>query len=102
MFEYKSSGSEGSSNRVIITVLGKDKVGIIAGVSVVLAENNVNILDISQTILQDMFTMVMVCDITYCKVEFGALKDRLEGKGREIGVQIQVQHEDVFKFMHRI
>ena len=102
MQEYKSSGSEGARSRVIITVLGKDKVGIIAGVSVVLAENNVNILDISQTILQDIFTMVMVCDITNCKVEFGTLKDRLEGKGREIGLQIQVQHEDVFQFMHRI
>ena len=102
MPEQKVAEGEGTGNRVIITVLGKDKVGIIAGVSAVLAENNVNILDISQTILKDIFTMVMVCDIVNCKVEFGILKDRLDDKGRENGLQIQVQHEDVFQFMHRI
>lgn len=94
-------GDQGG-NKVIITVLGQDKVGIIAGISAILAENGVNILDISQTILQDIFTMVMLCDITKCSIEFGALKAGLEGKGEELGVQVQVQHEDVFKFMHRI
>jgi len=102
VFDYKLSNIDGAGKRVIITVLGQDKVGIIAGVSTVLAENGVNILDISQTILQDIFTMVMVCDIGRCKIDFGALKEELEGKGREIGLQIQIQHEDVFRFMHRI
>lgn len=89
-------------NKVIITVLGQDKVGIISGISAILAENGVNILDISQTILQDIFTMVMLCDISKSSIEFGALKAGLDGKGEELGVQIQIQHEDVFKFMHRI
>ncbi|MCL4441459.1 MAG: ACT domain-containing protein [Eubacteriales bacterium] len=102
MYENKLSAEEGAGNRVIITVLGQDKVGIIANVSAILAENNVNILDISQTILQDIFTMVMVCDIRHCKVDFGILKDRLDKKGREMGLQIQIQHEDVFQFMHRV
>lgn len=102
MFEHRPGREEGAGKRVVITVLGKDRVGIIAGVSTVLAENNVNILDISQTILQDIFTMVMVCDIRNCKIDFGTLKERLEGKGEELGLQIRVQHEDVFQFMHRI
>lgn len=102
MFENKISSEDSSCNRVIITVLGEDKVGIIAGVSTVLASDKVNILDIHQTILQDIFTMVMVCDMGRCEIDFGALQDKLEEKGHELGVQIQIQHEDVFKFMHRI
>ncbi len=102
MSEHILSKNDEPGNKVIITVLGQDKVGIIAGVSTILADNNVNILDISQTILQDIFTMVMVCDIRNCRVDLGTLKEKLEVKGREIGLQIQVQHEDVFKFMHRI
>jgi len=99
---HQISNGNISGSRVIITVLGQDKVGIIAGVSTVLAENNVNILDISQTILKDIFTMVMVCDIEKCQEDFGTLKEKLEAKGRELGMQIQIQHEDVFQFMHRI
>lgn len=102
MNENKLADADYSSNRVIISVLGRDKVGIIASVSAVLAQNGVNILDISQTILQDIFTMVMVCDIKNSIVSFDVLKDKLENKGLELGVQIQVQHEDVFQFMHRI
>lgn len=102
MVEHVLSRQDESGRRVIITVLGQDKVGIIAGISAILAENNVNILDISQTILKDIFTMVMVCDIAKCKIDFGALKEKLEAKGVEIGLQIQIQHEDVFQFMHRI
>lgn len=102
MFEHSLAKNEGSGNKVIITVLGQDQVGIIARVATILAENNVNILDISQTILKDIFTMVMVCDIEKCVIDFGTLKEGLEGKGRELGLQIQIQHEDVFQFMHRI
>ncbi|MBC7076393.1 MAG: ACT domain-containing protein [Syntrophomonadaceae bacterium] len=88
--------------RLIITVLGYDKVGIIAAISTILAENNINILDISQTILQGFFTMVMVVDSAESKVDIAELRDLLDQKGREMELQITVQHEDIFKFMHRI
>ncbi len=88
--------------RAIITVLGHDRVGIIYGISGVLANNNVNILDISQTILKEFFTMVMVVDVSQSLVEFAELKEQLAGKGKELGLQVNLQHEDIFKFMHRI
>lgn len=90
------------SSRVVVTVVGKDKVGIIAGISNVLAEYSANILDISQTIMQEFFTMIMIVDITECQVDFNTLKEKLEEKGQEIGVKVSAQHEDVFQFMHRI
>lgn len=90
------------SSRIVVTVVGKDKVGIIAEVANVLADLNANILDISQTILQDFFTMIMIVDIGQSNVEFNVLKEQLSTKGEEIGVKISAQHEDVFQFMHRI
>ncbi|NLW24535.1 MAG: ACT domain-containing protein [Clostridia bacterium] len=91
-----------SSSRIVVTVVGKDKVGIIAEVANVLAQNNANILDISQTILQEFFTMIMIVDISQCVVDFNTLKEKLEQTGEKIGVKIMAQHEDVFQFMHRI
>ena len=91
-----------SSSRVVVTVVGMDKVGIIANVTNVLAENNANILDISQTILQEFFTMIMVVDIADAHVDFNTLKEKLAQKGEEIGIKISAQHEDVFHYMHRI
>lgn len=88
--------------RAIVTVMGMDKVGIIAGVASTLSAHNVNILDISQTILGEFFTMIMIVDIKNSTVSLQMLQDILRGKGEEIGVQINVQHEDIFKFMHRI
>lgn len=88
--------------RAIVTVMGKDKVGIIATVSTTLSANTVNILDISQTILADFFTMIMVVDIANSNISLQELQQVLQEKGDEIGVQINVQHEDIFKFMHRI
>ncbi len=88
--------------RVIITVLGHDRVGIIAAIANILASSNINILDISQTILQGFFTMVMVVDISSSAVELGELRDLLTAKGREMELEITVQHEDIFRFMHRI
>jgi len=88
--------------RIIITVLGHDKVGIIAMVSAILAEAGINILDISQTILQGFFTMIMVVDIRSSKIDIVELRDVLAAKGEEMQLQITVQHEDIFKFMHRI
>lgn len=88
--------------RLIITVLGHDKVGIIAMISAILAEAGINILDISQTILQEFFTMVMVVDTSGSRTDIVALRDVLTRKGEEMGLKITVQHEDIFKFMHRI
>ena len=90
------------SNRVIITVLGKDTVGIIAGITGILAEYKVNILDISQTIMQEFFTMLMVVDLGNSTIDFNLLLDKLEEKGLELGVKVNAQHEEVFEFMHRI
>jgi len=88
--------------RAIITVIGKDRKGIIAGVSTVLADNGINILDISQTIMQGYFTMMMLVDLSDMKFSLAELSPLLEAEGRELGVSIKVQHEDIFQSMHRI
>ncbi len=88
--------------RAVVTVIGVDKTGIIAKTSGLLANNDINILDITQTILQDLFTMVMLVDIDKSKIGFGELSKQLEELGAELGVEIRVQHEDIFKSMHRI
>ncbi len=90
------------SNRVIVTVIGEDKVGIIANVSTLLAEANANIVDISQTTLREFFTMIMLVDMEKATVPFDELKRRLNAKGEAMGLKIDAQHEDVFKFMHRV
>jgi ACT domain-containing protein len=82
--------------------VGQDRIGIIAGVTNVLADARINILDISQTIMQEFFTMILVADMTESTVELGELKERLAKKGEELGVQILAQHEDAFRYMHRI
>jgi ACT domain-containing protein len=92
----------GEPEKIIITVLGHDQVGIIAKISTILASNNINILDISQTILQGFFTMVMVADISASKLDVGNLKKMLQEQGGPMNLEITVQHEDIFKFMHRI
>ncbi|MCL5057250.1 MAG: ACT domain-containing protein [Actinobacteria bacterium] len=88
--------------RAVITVIGKDRVGIIAGVSTILAGCNVNILDLSQTIMQDVFTMIMLVDISRSSVSFAGLSDSLDAKGRELELSVRIQHEDIFSSMHRI
>lgn len=88
--------------KTIITVVGKDTVGIIAKVCTYLAENKVNILDISQTIVQDYFNMMMIVDAGKSDKAFGQLSDEIKSIGDEIGVQIRVQQEDIFNSMHRI
>ena len=94
------SGS--GSQRIIVTVIGEDKVGIIAGVATILAGAGANIVDISQTIMQEFFVMIMMADIEKASVPFEELKRRLNAKGEEMGLRIDAQHEDVFKYMHRI
>lgn len=88
--------------KTIITVVGKDAVGIIAKVCTYLAENNVNILDISQTIVQGFFNMMMVTDANESPKDGGQIAEELEALGKEIGVVIRCQHEDIFNMMHRI
>ena len=88
--------------RAIVTVIGKDKPGITAAVSTALAQKNVNIEDISQTIVQGTFTMIMLCELENAKVSLLELKKELQEKGQEIGVSIHVQHEDIFNAMHKI
>ncbi len=88
--------------KAIITVVGKDQVGIIAKVCTYLAEAQINILDISQTILQGYFNMMMIVDTSSANDEFSILADQLSVLGDEIGVNIKLQHEDIFNKMHRI
>ena len=88
--------------KAIITVLGKDKVGIIAKECTFLAEREINILDISQTIVQGYFNMLMIVEMTESDERFMAMADGLDKLGDEIGVVIKVQHEDIFNSMHRI
>ena len=88
--------------KAVITVVGKDSVGIIAKVCTYLAENKINILDISQTIVQEYFNMMMIVDYSKLEKEFLAAANELENIGENIGVIIKVQREDIFDMMHRI
>ena len=88
--------------KAILTVLGKDKAGIIATVATILAQNNINIEDISQTVMQGYFTMIMLVNLENSAISFGELQELAAKKGEEIGVKIMVQHEDIFNSMHRV
>ena len=88
--------------RAIVTVIGKDQVGIIANVCSLLAADGVNILDISQTILQDLFTMVMLVDLSGCGRPFNDVPKLLREDGEKHGLAIRIQREDIFEAMHRI
>lgn len=88
--------------RIIITVVGEDKVGITAKITGVIAECNVNILDINQTLLQDIFTMVMLCDIQDCNCDFDIFQQKLDDVARELAMKIHAQKEEIFSYMHRI
>lgn len=89
-------------NRTIITVIGKDRVGIIARVCTFLADNNINILDINQSIVQGFFNMMMIVDAQNTEKDFSILVEEIEKVGDELGVKIKMQHEDIFNIMHRI
>ena len=89
-------------NRTIITVVGKDTKGIIAKVCTYLADNDVNILDISQTIVQEYFNMMMIVDMQQMSKPFTEIAERLNRLGEEIGVQVKCQREEIFDMMHRI
>ena len=88
--------------KAIVTVLGKDKVGIIADVAIVMEKYGVNICDISQTLMQDYFTMIMLVDLATSTVDFATLQRELKEEGEAIGVDIRIQHQELFDSMHKI
>lgn len=88
--------------KAVITVIGKDMVGILAKVSNICADCNVNIEDVSQSILQDMFCMIMMAETSNCTIPFSEFSDKLSMYGDENGLAIHVMHEDIFNSMHRI
>lgn len=88
--------------KAILTVIGRDKPGIIASVSGVLAENDINIEDISQTIMQGFFTMVMLVGLDNSKIPFDEFCKKMKELGQETGVEIYAQHEDIFNSMHKV
>ena len=88
--------------KAVVTVVGKDRVGIIANVCQELANYNVNVLDISQTVLQDYFTMMMVVDVTNANLPLSLICQQMYAKGQEMGLSIRVQREDIFEAMHRV
>ena len=88
--------------KAIVTVIGKDRVGITAAVCALLAQHNINILDISQTVLQDYFTMVMLADLENCSLSFAELTEKLSALGAEMDIAIRIQREDIFNAMHKI
>ncbi|MBQ2245341.1 MAG: ACT domain-containing protein [Oscillospiraceae bacterium] len=88
--------------KAIVTVVGKDTVGIIAGVCTELAAYQVNVLDISQTVMQGYFTMMMVVEVSGCTVPLAELCRAMDAKGQQMGLSIRVQREDIFEAMHRV
>ena len=88
--------------KIVISVLGRDRVGIIAMVSTVLAENEVNILNLDQTILDGFFNMIMTADMGGAKISLKELQEILRSKGEAIGLEIRAQHADIFQVMHRV
>ena len=93
---------DNTKNKVIITVVGKDTVGIIAKVCTYLSEGSVNVLDISQTIVSGYFNMMMIVDMANATAPFAEISDQLDALGEEIGVTIKCQKEEIFEMMHRI
>ena len=93
---------DNTKNKVMITVVGKDTVGIIAKVCIYLSEGSVNVLDISQTIVSGYFNMMMIVDMANATASFAEISDQLDALGEEIGVTIKCQKEEIFEMMHRI
>lgn len=97
-----ASANPTSNERAIITVLGSDRSGIVASVAEALARHDINILDISQTILQGIFTMTMLVDLSSADADFSVVQDELATRAQKLGVQITMQREEVFRFMYRL
>ena len=92
----------GNDDLAVVTVIGADKPGIVAGITRVLAEHNVNIVDISQTVVRGIFSMIMIIDLSTGDVELPQLREELLNEGRRLGVEVSVNHIDVFKAMQRV
>jgi len=90
------------ATRIIVAAFGKNRPGVVAAITAVLAENNCLIQDISQTIMQEFFSMIMVVDISGCSLDFSALRDRIQATEAQLGMKVYVMHEDIFRYMHRI
>ncbi len=88
--------------KAVLTIIGQDKVGIIARVSNVLAECNINILDINQTVMREYFTMIMLTDLTDVNVSFADVQNKLEAVEKDLGMNIRIQREDIFTKMHEV
>ncbi len=99
--QTKEAGTP-QTGRAIITIIGSDRVGIIDGIANVLADANVNILDISQSVIREFFTMIMMVDLAGSAISFHALSERLTRKGQELSVRVEIQREEIFKAMHRV
>ena len=91
-----------TSSRFIITVIGSDRVGIVARITTVMASFNVNIVDISQTTMQGIFTMIMLAEAPQDNFDLAEFQKSMDDAGKNLGVEVKVQHEDAFRFMHRI
>ena len=88
--------------RAVITVIGKDTIGILAKVSGICAEHNANVIEVTQSVLQDVFAMIMLVDITKLSISYSELADTMTRLGTELGLSIHTMHEDIFNSMHRI
>ena len=88
--------------RAVVTVMGHDRVGIVAGISQVLAEHGVNIIDLTSTEMRGLFIMIILVDTASSKTPMNKLQEALKEKGDALGVQVMAQHEDVFRYMHRV
>lgn len=88
--------------RAVITVIGKDTVGILAKVSTICSEYNANVIDVTQTVMQDLFAMIMLTDISQMSSEFSVLSDSMKELGEKLNLSIHVMHEDIFNSMHKI
>ncbi len=98
----KTSQSNSGENLAIITATGIDKTGLVAGIARVLAENNVNIEDLSQTRMQDVFAMILLVDTSQSPLEFEKLRGKLKLEGKKIGLDVSIQNKKIFEYMHRI
>ncbi len=88
--------------RAVITVLGKDTVGILAKISAVCAEHSVNVMEVTQSVMQDLFAMIMMVDLKGSSIPFSELSEKLTTEGEKMGLKVHVMHEDIFNSMHRI
>ena len=92
---------EAQTNRMVVTVLGKDTMGIIAGITGTISDYQGNVMEISQTVIDGFFTMIMMVDLEHCTTSLVDLRDRLQARGDELGVKVTAQHENIFRQMHR-